>query len=151
MYIPSYYTILRGLDLHKLEETTEEQNATVVYLGAKIEYNRMKNTIRISVYNKSENWTFQVVKFPTGQGNTPSSLTSALMTGELARYRAICNNLSSFYEAVTKLCRTLLTRGRDVRKIIKGWKIHLLKYGNFDIRVKLNRKKRWFRMMLLYL
>ena len=42
-------------------------------------------------------------------------------------------------------------RGHDVIQITKGWKKHLLKYGKLDIKEKLNKKKRWFRKMLIYL
>ena len=58
-------------DIYKdleLAETTEVKDKRVIYLGTQIDYDRMKNTIKLSVYDKSANWQFPVIKFPTGQG-----------------------------------------------------------------------------------
>jgi hypothetical protein len=117
----------------------------VVFLGMQIISDSKTGKITTSIYDKTKEWDFPIVKYPLGTANTPRHLTQSLMCGQMARIRRITNNTASFKDATMKLTRDLFRRGHDIGRITSGWKAHLRKYGRG--KDPLLQMHKWFRMM----
>ncbi|GBG62897.1 hypothetical protein CBR_g34269 [Chara braunii] len=83
---------------------TTEQDGSCLFLGARILV-RPDGSLRIGVFDKAENWTFPVIRYPSASSNAPAHQPAGVLTGQLTRFEHLCNNTTDFKAAVTSLTR----------------------------------------------
>ena len=75
-------------DLYNLEySNTSISNNTVVFLGARISC--INNQLHMSIFDKTLEWKFPVLKYPHYTSNVPTHQSKGLLMGQLHRARTI--------------------------------------------------------------
>ena len=93
---------------------------TVNYLDVKVEIKVDK--IVTTVYNKIDDFNFNVVMFTFPSSNIPLHIGHNIFFNQLLRYSGICSSKESFMLISKNLFNTLRTRGYEERKLIKSCK-----------------------------
>lgn len=124
-------------------ETTEPN--CVTYLGARI-VTRPNGSFETSVFNKFDEWKFNVIKYPHVDSNVPVHQATGIVKGQLYRFRLICNSIKAFKIATTSLVSHMIHRGHSYYNIYKGWISHLTQF-NSDKFTNYGKLKAWFKRM----
>ena len=91
----------------------------MVFLGAKISI--LENEwVRISVFDKTIEWKFPVVRYTHSFSNVPKHQSTGIFQGQLIRFRSICNSIKDFKIATTTLTVRMLQRGHQSSDISKA-------------------------------
>jgi hypothetical protein len=98
-------------DMEYSETTHDRTTRTAVFLGMCI--TTQHDYLHLSVYDKQNNFTFTLTRYPSAYSNIPLHQTTGVYTGQLHRAQAICNNFDSFKEAIQALANRLLDRGHS--------------------------------------
>ncbi|MCP4052936.1 MAG: hypothetical protein GY739_07705 [Mesoflavibacter sp.] len=81
---------------------------------------------KIDVFNKTDYFNFQVVKYVFAESNAPRNLGYNVFHSQLVRISRICTKLCDFREKVASLAQILVQNGFDKDKLI----IKFLKFAN---------------------
>lgn len=110
-------------DLVLTKENVGTSSATVLDLDISIVSNRFK----ISVYDKTNDFGFHVVKYPSLQSNVPDKILYNVYYSQLLRYMNICNdgtNFLSLFGELTHKCKSKgankLNLNTQIRKLFKN-------------------------------
>jgi len=123
-------------------------DGSVTFLGAKIQL-LSNGSLRMSVFDKTSEYSFAVIKFSHYDSNSPEHQSAGIFQGQLVRYRHICNSMRDFKMAVTLLTLRMLSRGHPPSQLTKGWNKNLLRYPK-DRNTSYSFLRRWFRRMLFW-
>lgn len=121
-------------------------NRSVTFLGASIT-NCPNGWIQLSVFDKTKEWSFPVLRYPHASTNAPSHTSRGIFQGQLYRYRTICNSLKAFKMATTSLAVHMLARDHQPAALLRAWNAHLLTFSNDRI-THYPKLRYWFRRML---
>ena len=117
---------------------------SVTFLGAK--FTKQQNgSILISVFDKTEEWNFPVIRYPHATSNKPDHQITGVVFSQLVRYRNICTTIKAFKEATTSLVKKFLERGHNRKIIILGWQTYLRKFKKD--KTNLLSLRAWFKKM----
>jgi hypothetical protein len=125
---------------------TTNSDGSCTFLGAKIQIQE-NGQLRLSIFDKAAEWGFHVIRYPSASSNTPAHQPAGVFSGQLARFKYICNNTRDFKLATTQLTLRMFQRGHSYTAMLKGWRAHLRSYYNINPK-RLHRLSKWFRSML---
>jgi len=121
-------------------------DGSVTFLGACIA-NCPNGWIQLSVFDKTKEWTFPVIRYPHASTNAPTHTSRGIFQGQLHRYRTICNSLKAFKMATTSLTVHMLARDHNPSHILRAWNAHLITFAHDRI-TNYPKLRFWFRRML---
>ena len=102
-HLPNIYP--QALVLNK----SNDQDTHVDYLDIKIV--SQNNSLSFSVYDKRDNFNFEVVNFPFLDSCVPRKPALGTFYGQLIRYARICSKFQNFCERSKTLSKRLLSQG----------------------------------------
>ena len=88
---------------------SNDQDTHVDYLDIKIV--SQNNSLSFSVYDKRDNFNFEVVNFPFLDSCVPRKPALGTFYGQLIRYARICSKFQNFCERSKTLSKRLLSQG----------------------------------------
>ena len=122
-----------------------EPDGSVTFLGAKIR--KLHNGhIILSVFDKTKEWNFPVIRYTHGTSNAPSFQSTAIFIGQTCRYKRICSTIKEFKAATSSLTLRMIERKHSPVDIKKGFRIFLQRHT--DSRMNKPALQHWFRRML---
>ncbi|MCP4058459.1 MAG: hypothetical protein GY738_14315 [Pseudoalteromonas sp.] len=99
----------------------------------------IRPNLRISVYDKTDSFNFQVVKFIFSDSNVSINTGRNVFLSQLVRYARICTHFCDFKNKSKELCRCMLSHGFEKPNLIAYFfkfanknKLLLYKYGIID-------------------
>ena len=91
MYLYSYTELLHYIRVHELTlKKTTESNSRISYLDISISI--CNNKYVTEVYDKRENFNFNIVNYPYMCSNIPANPTYGVYVSQLVRISRICDN-----------------------------------------------------------
>ena len=78
----------------------------------------------ISLYDKREDFPFDIVQFISNCSNMPSSISFGVFGSQLIRYFRIINSFEHFKDRVSKLCEAFINLGYN-KKLMKSKFLHI--------------------------
>ena len=120
-----YMNEIYPTDLILTKENLGTNTATVLDLDITI----IDNIFNISVFDKTNNFNFEVVKYPSLKSNVPNQILYNVFYSQLVRFLNICNKESSFLSNVQNLCKKCKLKGADIAGLIKEIKKFFKKYS----------------------
>ena len=90
------------------------------YLDVTVEIK--EDGINTTIYNKTDDFDFDVVMFTFPSSNIPSHIGYNIFTNQLLRYSKICSLKESFMHKTQSLFTTLKSRGYEEGRLIKSCK-----------------------------
>ena len=133
-------------DLEYSEQTNPD--GSVTFLGAT--FRQSNGRFCIEVFDKSQEWKFKVLKYPSARSNTPGHQSKGIFMGEVRRYQLMVNSLSAFKKATTNLTRNMYIRGYRFGDIRNAWIQFMDKYGKSFSNKKQKDLRRWFVKMIYW-
>ena len=123
-------------------------NGSTTFLGAKFNY-KPNGDLILSVLDKTEEWSFNIIRFSHADSNTPSHQISGIVTGQLVRFYGICNTISTFKYAASRLFLHLLERKYNTRDLLIGFNKFCNKRRD-DVKLNIPKLKVWCRKALFW-
>jgi len=120
-----------------------------VFLGAKID-TLANGHIEFSVFDKSLEWDFPVIKFPHGKSNAPSHQTVGVALGQFKRFRSICTTFRAFKTAVALFTQRMLQRQHPIYALKRAWRAHLQAHAG-DKRTNHQTMNLWYNRLISWL
>ena len=96
-------------ELELSKENIGTTEATILDLIVKIENGKFN----IGIYDKTDNYDFEVVKYPSIQSNIQDSLLYNVFYSQLLRFFNICNCKIAFLDSSKKLLDRCVYKGAD--------------------------------------
>ena len=87
------------------------------------------NTINFKIYNKTDDFNFEIVNFPFPKSNIHSNITYSSYFSQLFRYARICTNYIDFRNRCMLLSKKLIIRGFSANKLAWQFKKLCFKYN----------------------
>ena len=109
-------------------ERTGNDNKNVNYLDLNIKVGI--NGPSISIYNKTDDFNFNVVSLTFPQSNIPIDVGYNVFYSQVLRYGKACSNLNNFLIPLRKTFRLLINRGYKYKKLISRIKKCFQKYDD---------------------
>ena len=109
-------------------ERSGNDNKDVNYLDLNIKIGI--NGPSISVYNKTDDFDFNVVSLTFPHSNIPLDVGYNIFFSQILRYGNISSNLENFLKPLRKTFQILLSRGYKYRKLVKCIKKCFQKYDS---------------------
>ena len=110
-----------------LKKTTESSNR-LSYLDIDIRINN--GHFNTSVYDKRDNFSFSVVRFPFLDGNIPAKPTYGVYISQLVRIGRICDSFKAFNARHTELTHRLMKQGFKYDKLCRKFKEFARKHNH---------------------
>jgi len=112
------------------------------FCGIKIEDDG--NKFRTSIYNKKDDFSFEVRSYPHLDSNIPESIAYSAFMGQLHRFYRICNSYLPFLDSVTDMAtKLILLNGCLANKLTKRFSKFIRKIS-WKFSVKKTVMMRWF-------
>ena len=119
-------------DLILTKENTGSKIANVLDLNIQI----FSNKFDIKVYDKTDNFTFEVFKYPSNESNIPDNILSNVYYSQTIRFLNLCNRKEHFLYAVKNLTNKCINKGasllnlkNQIKKLFTRKNSTLLKLG----------------------
>ena len=90
--------------------------------------------ISISVYNKTDDFGFEVVTLTFPHSNIPMEIGYNVFYSQVLRYANICSNLEIFISHLSKTFNILISRGYLKSKLLKSVRRCMRKYSNIFVK-----------------
>ena len=87
------------------------------------------NTLFLKIYNKTDDFNFEIVNFPFPKSNIHSNITYSSYFSQLFRYARICTNYIDFRNRCMLLSKKLIVRGFSANKLAWQFKKLCFKYN----------------------
>ena len=100
-----------------------EPDGRVTFLGAKIR--KLHNGHILSVFDKTKEWNFPVIRYTHGTSNAPTFQYTAIFIGQTCRYKRICSTIKEFKARTSSLTLRMIERKHSPVDIMKGFRIFL--------------------------
>jgi len=91
-----------------VKDTTDSHNSAS-YLHLYLEHD-INGTLTTKLYDKRDDFNFQIVNYPFLDSNIPSSLAYGVFMSQLIRYSRTCNSYQDFLHRSVLLTRKLLSQ-----------------------------------------
>ena len=91
------------------------------YLGATLNIGEGNGTVRISVYDKREDFNFKIVNFPYLDSNIPRNPAYGVYISQLVRYARICSRKDDFIYRHRRLPLKLQQQGYKYQQLVKSF------------------------------
>ena len=103
-----------------LKNTTTTPSETS-YLDTTLNIGEGNGTVRISVYDKREDFNFKIVNFPYLDSNIPRNPAYGVYISQLVRYARICSRKDDFIYRHRRLSLKLQQQGYKYQQLIKSF------------------------------
>ena len=100
-------------DLILTKENIGSNKATVLDLDINITNNKFD----INIYDKTDTFNFEVVKYPSIQSNIPNKCLYTVFYSQAVRYLKICNKNEFFLDCLKKLTDKCINKGANLNMI----------------------------------
>ncbi len=108
-------------------------------------------TANISMYDKTNAFNFEVIKFPHSCSNVHSNISYNIFYSQLIRFGCICNNYISFAKSVSKLYMQFIQK-KFLSSILHKQFIYFCKnYSNLLVKFGLYSSKHFKKFLLEFL
>jgi len=87
---------------------TNVQSSKAVFLDLEI---NIENGLKLNVYNKTDDFPFQVMRYGTSDSNIHSNTSYGTFYSQITRFLRITNSRSNFERRVSNMFQTFLTQG----------------------------------------
>ena len=91
------------------------------YLDTTLSIGEGNGTVRISVYDKREDFNFKIVNFPYLDSNIPRNPAYGVYISQLVRYARICNRKDDFIYRHRRLSLKLQQQGYKYQQLMKSF------------------------------
>ena len=99
-----------------------EPDGSVTFLGAMIR--KLHNgLIILSVFDKTKEWNFPVIRYTHCTSNAPSYQSTAIFIGQTCRYKRNCSTIKEFKAAKSSLTLRMMERKHSPVDVMKGSRI----------------------------
>ena len=95
------------------------------------------NTLVFKIYNKTDDFNFEIVNFPFPKSNIHSNITYSSYFSQLFRYARICTNYIDFKSRSQILSHKLIVRGFSANKL--AWQFKKLSFQYNQLLNKYNK------------
>ena len=103
-----------------LKNTTTTPSETS-YLDTTLNIGEGNGTVRISVYDKREDFNFKIVNFPYLDSNIPRNPAYGVYISQLVRYARICSRKDDFIYRHRRLSLKLQQQGYKYKQLMKSF------------------------------
>ena len=103
-----------------LKNTTTTPSETS-YLDTTLNIGEGNGTVRISVYDKREDFNFKIVNFPYLDSNIPRNPAYGVYISQLVRYARICSRKDDFIYRHRRLSLKLQQQGYKYQQLMKSF------------------------------
>ena len=114
-------------------EQTNQDHARCNYLDLDV---NIGDGLKITVYDKTRDFDFNVIKFPHPGSNSHSKIIYGTVYSQILRYARICNNFEGFLTNTRTLCQIYLNR--NCNKSLLLAKVFQFYENNKSILLRLN-------------
>ena len=104
----------------QIKDTTDTLNSAS-YLDLHLEHN-VNGTLSIRIYDKRDDFDFQIVNFPYLCSNIPCSPAYGVFISQLIRYSRACTGYNDFLQRCITLTHKLLKQGYVRPRLVKTFK-----------------------------
>ena len=94
-------------DLILTKENIGSKNANVLDLKIDV----LDNQFDIQVYDKTNNFNFEVFKYPSTNSNIPENILPNVFYSQAIRFLGICNKKEHFIQAINGLAHKCMSKG----------------------------------------
>ena len=106
-------------------ENEDDNNATLLDVEVSVEGNQFKTII----YDKRENYKFEIVNYPDLSRNIPHGAAYDIYTSQVIRYALVCNRADDFKERVKLLTNKPIKTGFTINRLTNAMKKCLGKHS----------------------
>ena len=110
------------LELNKAN--TVDTNSSFLDLNISI----INGKVSTSIYDKRDDFNFQIVNYPNLSGNIPSSPSYGVYISQLIRFTRCCSNVEDFHKRNHCITKKLLQQGYRFHKLRMSFKKFFIKY-----------------------
>ena len=128
----------------ELKETSMASNE-VCYLNTRIKHEDDETPYHISVYDKRDDFNFQIVNFPNMDNNIPSNRSYGVYISQLVRYARICASKVDFIHRLHQLSSRLQRQGFKYALLLKS----LTKFFNRHGANKKHRRLLYYMLLII--
>ena len=111
----------RDLPIRINTEKTTTTPSETSYLDTTINIEEGNGTVRISVYDKREDFSFKIVNFPYQDSNIPRNPACGVYIFQLVRYARICSRKDDFIYRHRRLSLKLQQQGYKYQQFMKSF------------------------------
>ena len=125
---------------------TLRENGLATFLGNS--FNSTPDGFRIAIFDKTEDYKFDVKKYPSALSNMASHTVPGIYIGQLGEYHRTCTHWCDLAESVSKIARRMLQNGHGTALLAKGWRTYVNLYWAGD---RVQQLIAWHRQLLDHL
>ena len=107
------------------KENANDQEGTFLDISVNVVHNMFISRI----YDKRNDFNFEIVNYPDLSGNIPKRQAYGIYTSQILRYARVCSEVSDFDQCVKELTGKLIKKGFERRTLRKVLGKCYLKYG----------------------
>ena len=111
----------------EIKDTTESNTSASYFLLLSIESN---GQLRTSLYDKRDDFNFNITNFPFLSSNIPSSPAYGIFISQLIRYARACSSYECFILRAARLSSKLLGQGYVIERLKSSLKKFNGRYGD---------------------
>ena len=112
----------------KLMDTTMA-STEVCYLDTRISHGDSNTPCHISIYDKRDDFAFQIVNFPHIDSNIPANPAYGVFISQLVRYARICTSKMNFIHRLRHLSSRLHQQGFKSTSFLKAFNKFFKRHG----------------------
>ena len=128
-----FHNLIRTIYPSSLDmERAGNNNKNVNYLDLNVSIE--VTGISLSVYNKTDDFNFEVVTLTFPHSNIPIEIGYNVFYSQVLRYANICTNLEVFISHLSKTFNILISRGYLKSKLLKSVRRCMRKYSNIFVK-----------------
>ena len=114
----------------KLElKDTSTSSTEVCYLDTNIKTGDVTTPFRISIYDKSDDFSFRIVNFPHMDSNIPVNPAYGVYISQLVRYARICTSKVDFINRLRGLSLRLRQQGFETNRLQNSFNKFVNRHG----------------------
>ena len=94
-----------------LEVSRTGHGKTVCFLGMKLHVDQNSSRLRVTPYDRRDEFPFSVVRYPHSKSHIPRHIAYGVFTGQLHRLYSLCSHSEDFVVWASHLAHRMATRG----------------------------------------
>ena len=115
---------------------TAERASEADFIGMKISTLPNKNSLDISIFDKRDDFPFEVVRYPFLDSNVPLSQCYGVFVSLLNRFHDICSAFASFLHRAVLLADFLLRRSYSKKRLISTFHRFIQRGTKYQVRAR---------------
>ncbi|MDA3086495.1 hypothetical protein OFO27_08180, partial [Campylobacter sp. CS_ED1] len=126
-YFPTMFRDIYPPELELNKANVVNTNASFLDLNISI----INGKVSTSIYDKRDDFNFQIVNYPNLSGNIPSSPSYGVYISQLIRFCRCCSNVEDFHKRNLFITKKLLQQGYRFHKLRHSFKKFFNRYSEF--------------------